>query len=350
MDNKLYNTIQELGRSIQFAQEAAKRQCTSSSVNPQNAFQSELNYKMQQYVHNMHTYLNIDRVLGFPIQPMNYSSETRVSERGVSIRVAIHHYPPVKPMIIQAPEMILELRAIVDADGRMEYRFTNYFANPTDLKALGNHLPEGSCLIYLEDGSLSVQSFDESGMESSREFSAQNTFSSGQSMHTIAHDHGSAGDCGSSEVFGMGAAFAIEDIYNNFGHNHTTYNTTKGVAKDIFKGNGVVRSARAAKFANASKAVKFLGNIGTVVMVANSSYNIASGNSSFLDYSDATFGAVGLINAGALQWTTYGIPVVGQAVAIYSGVRLFYDLTLDMTKFYMENDINPGMQFIYFKE
>ncbi|PKQ63380.1 hypothetical protein BZG02_08315 [Labilibaculum filiforme] len=40
-------------------------------------------------------------------------------------------------MIIEAPEMVLELRATVDSNGRMEYKFSNYFASPEDLKALG---------------------------------------------------------------------------------------------------------------------------------------------------------------------------------------------------------------------
>lgn len=161
MDNKLYNTIEELGRSIQSAQEDAKRQCKSPNANPRNVFQSELDYKMQQYVHHMHSYLNIDRVLGFPIQPTSYSSESEVSDRGLKIRVAIHHYPPVKPMIIESPEMILELQATVDSNGRMEYQFSNYFAKPADLKELANYLPEGSCLVLLEDGSLSVEYLDE---------------------------------------------------------------------------------------------------------------------------------------------------------------------------------------------
>jgi hypothetical protein len=104
----------------------------------------------------MHTYLNIDRVLGFPIQPMGYSSESEVSDWGVKVRLAIHHYPPVKPMIIEAPEMILELRATVDSNGRMEYQFSNYFANPTDLKALAKHLPRGSDLVLMEDGALNI--------------------------------------------------------------------------------------------------------------------------------------------------------------------------------------------------
>jgi len=151
-------------------------------------------------------------------------------------------------------------------------------------------------------------------------------------------------------VYAAGATLTAEDLYNNFGHNHNTYTTTKGLTKNIYKPNGAVRSARAAQFAKLSTTLKVLGNLGTALMVATSSYNIASGNGTGLDYADATVGAVGLINAGALQWTTYGIPVVGQAVAIYAGARLFFDATLNMTNYYMGNNINPGMQFIYFKE
>jgi len=156
MDNKLYNTIQELERSIQSAQEEVKRQYTSPSVNPVNVFQSELNYKMQQYVHNLPSYLNFDQVLGFPIQPISYSSEANVSDQGLSIRVAIHHYPSVKPMIIEAPEMILELCASVDSSGRMEYsasralsRTLAYTSSNTVLKAskVMFKIPAGSIYI-----------------------------------------------------------------------------------------------------------------------------------------------------------------------------------------------------------
>ncbi|PCH67910.1 MAG: hypothetical protein COC06_10440, partial [Bacteroidales bacterium] len=47
----------------------------------------------------------------------------------------------------------------------MEYQFSNYFANPEDLNALAHHLPEGSVLIMQEDSSLTVESFDQSGIE-----------------------------------------------------------------------------------------------------------------------------------------------------------------------------------------
>ena len=151
-------------------------------------------------------------------------------------------------------------------------------------------------------------------------------------------------------VYAAGVTLTAEDLYNNFGHNHTTYRTTKGLTKNIYQPNGAMRSARAAQFAKLSFIVKVLGNVGTGLMVATSSYNIASENGTGLDYADATVGALGLINAGALQWTTYGIPFVGQAVAGYAGARLFYDATLNMTNYYMDNNINPGIQFIYFKE
>ena len=134
---------------------------------------------------------------------------------------------------------------------------------------------------------------------------------------------------GDQVIWSILAAFSAEDIYNNFGHKH---------------------SPRAAKFAWASTTVNVLGTIGAFLATANASYNIANGSNNVLDYTDATVGAAGLINAGAMQWTSFGIPVVGQAVSIYFGARVFYDLTLDMTNYYMENNINPGNQFIIFKE
>lgn len=45
-------------------------------------------------------------------------------------------------------------------------------------------------------------------------------------------------------------------LYDEFGHNHTTYRTTRGVEKNIYKLNGDARSARAAKFARFSNLVK----------------------------------------------------------------------------------------------
>jgi RHS repeat-associated protein len=76
------------------------------------------------------------------------------------------------------------------------------------------------------------------------------------------------------ELYLTGAVLTAEDVYNNFGHNHTTYTTTGGVTKNIYKANGAVRSARAAQFARTSTAVKVLGTTGTVLMTGVATYNI----------------------------------------------------------------------------
>lgn len=297
MDNKLYNTIQELGCSIQSAQEAAKRQCTSSSINPQIAFQSELDYKMQQYVHNMHTYLNIDRVLGFPIQPMGYSSESEVSDWGVKVRLAIHHYPPVKPMIIEAPEMILELRATVDTNGRMEYQLSNYFANPEDLKALAPHLPEGSCLILLEDGSLSVEEFEEPGIGSS--FGSASNYSMLNQEDEVGGFDGMDYANNTASLTGTfvgGAQFTVRAVENQ------SLWTASYKAHRALKSIGVKVQTRAIKhgaktvLANASKKIVVVGGVLAVTDV----------------FMDGQVNASHLLNIGMVGVSA--IPVVGWVI------------------------------------
>ncbi|MFN5628172.1 MAG: hypothetical protein ACK48W_02695 [Bacteroidota bacterium] len=51
--------------------------------------------------------------------------------------------------------------------------------------------------------------------------------------------------------------------YSEYGHNHTTYTTTKGIEKNIFKANGQIRSARAAGFARASNFVRGVAVVGS---------------------------------------------------------------------------------------
>ncbi|PKQ63383.1 hypothetical protein BZG02_08330 [Labilibaculum filiforme] len=309
MDKKLYNTIQELGRSIQSAQENAKRQCTSPHVDPRSVFESELNYKMQQYVHNMHTYLNIDRVLGFPIQPINYSSDVRVSDRGVSIRVAIHHYPPVKPMIIEAPEMILELRATVDSNGRMEYQFSNYFANPTDLKALAPHLPEGSCLILLEDGSLSVEELEEPGVGPS--FSEPNYSMTGGDASSNGDGYG-WDDAASNTFSVMGAAGSgSKAILDNRGAYMPRGQIYK-VNKPVTVRTPVVNINTTSKVLNTTRVAGKVCVVAGVVTTGISVYNdIDNGDY----YSAGTRTAVYGVAAGVAF-----IPVVGWGLSIGIGV------------------------------
>ncbi len=131
-----------------------------------------------------------------------------------------------------------------------------------------------------------------------------------------------------------GAVLTAEDVYNNFGHNHTTYTTTGGVTKNIYKANGAVRSARAAQFASTSTAVKVLGTTGTVLMTGVATYNIVDAVSnnrsvSGWDIADGSVGAVGLTGAGLTSVGVLSNPVgwgIGAGVATYSWFRLWYDL------------------------
>jgi hypothetical protein len=135
-------------------------------------------------------------------------------------------------------------------------------------------------------------------------------------------------------TFLTGALFTVEDVYNNFGHNHTTYTTTQGLTKNIYKTNGAVRSARAVQFANASKVVKWAGVAGTTFMTGVATYNIVDDMShnrsiSGWDIADGSVGAIGLTGAGLSSVGIISNPVgwgVGAGVATYSWGRLWFDL------------------------
>lgn len=248
----------------------------------------------------MHTYLNIDRVLGFPIQPMNYSSETKVSDRGVSIRVAIHYYLPVKPMIIEAPEMILELRANVDSNGRMEYQLSNYFASPEDLKALAPHLPEGTCLILLEDGLLSVESLDEPGMESSGGFSESNYSMCGDPTQSVGTNFG-----GNDVITGIPQRDVIPTL---LGASAVPVNTIKG-------GFDVARITQKT-ISTWSKGARVLGRAPNILTVATVSYDFATGNANTSTLVNAGVAIVGAgivfaVGISAAPWVIAGGIVYG---------------------------------------
>jgi len=125
-----------------------------------------------------------------------------------------------------------------------------------------------------------------------------------------------------------GIALTAEDVGNNFFYNHTTYTTTKGVLKNMYKANGLIRSARAARFALGSKIIKGLGNVGTGLMAGIAAYNIASDtkNINGLDVADLSVGSLGIINSLSSRFVGYAIPGVGQGVALYSWGRLWFDL------------------------
>ncbi|WP_162845409.1 hypothetical protein [Labilibaculum antarcticum] len=270
----------------------------------------------------MHTYLNIDRVMGFPVQPISYSSETNVSDRGVSVRVAIHHYPPVKPMIIEAPEMILELRATVDFNGRMEYQLSNYFANPTDLKALAKHLPEGSCLILQEDSSLTVESLDEPGMESSEEKSYNTSSTIG------ADDQMVGGGIGTSDV-ATGLSFITGGAEIQLNRKLKTFRPIRYNDASLMREGSIAKNLRSGSLMKGSKYLQsargilyWTGFTSGIFSLGLSTYNYMNGDISGAKYgSDMFFGVVGFMGApGLLVSGVYSIvtsPEFEQAVKDY---------------------------------
>lgn len=129
-------------------------------------------------------------------------------------------------------------------------------------------------------------------------------------------------------------AFLGMDIYAGYIHNHKTYITTKGHRANIYKSNGKVRSAKAAKFAKASRVVKGLSIAGSIISTGISAYEIneslQKGESpETLDVVDLSVGLVGL---GSTTLVAVGIisnPIgwgIGLGVTIYGAGRLAYDL------------------------
>ena len=125
-------------------------------------------------------------------------------------------------------------------------------------------------------------------------------------------------------------------VYSQYGHNHTTYKTTKGIEKNIYKANGQVRSARAAGFARASNLVKGVDFFGSAVSTTYSGYKvynqIQTGGLQNVNGWDATDAGVGLLGIGATGAVYFGLisnPVgwaIGTGVLIYGGARFAYDI------------------------
>lgn len=57
---------------------------------------------------------------------------------------------------------------------------------------------------------------------------------------------------------------------------------------------------------------------------------------------DGSVGLTGLGNSALLQWTSYGTPIIGQAVATYSFGRLYYDCVVAPNVQQIQNNVNSG--------
>jgi hypothetical protein len=141
---------------------------------------------------------------------------------------------------------------------------------------------------------------------------------------------------GSNLGTGLSSFDFAAGVYSEYGHNHTTYTTTKGIEKNIYKANGQIRSARAAGFARASNLVRGVAVVGSVLSTGYSTLQVYdqwdAGGIQNVNGWDATDAGVGMFGLGATGLTYIGMisnPVglaIGAGVLIYSGTRLAYDL------------------------
>ena len=77
-------------------------------------------------------------------------------------------------------------------------------------------------------------------------------------------------------------------------------------------------------------------------MIFQSGYNYYNGNRSVLNYMDGSVGLMGLGNSALLQWSSYGTPIIGQAVAAYSFSRLYYDCVVVPNVQQIQSNVNRG--------
>ncbi|MGQ1910792.1 hypothetical protein ACT3CE_13510 [Marinifilum sp. RC60d5] len=221
--------------------------------------------------------------------------------------------------------MILELRATVDTNGRMEYQLSNYFANPEDLKALAPHLPEGSCLILLEDGSLSVEEIEEGGVGFSEGFSEPNYSMCGDPTQSIGSENtqNNTFDWGGATGVGMTGAGILGDRIHNVMLDRGKYlprtcKTLLGKPYGIRKTGEIVLRSRIANLAINAKYLNYarvggkaLGVVGAAASIVPAGYDVITSPSA----GNVTSLAVKTIAVGVAF-----IPVVGWGVALGIGV------------------------------
>jgi hypothetical protein len=114
-------------------------------------------------------------------------------------------------------------------------------------------------------------------------------------------------------------------IFDNFGYNHTSYPTTKGIIKNFSDFSGRNMSRQALKYIGRSKLVKATDNLATGVMVFQAAYKYHNGDRSFINYMDGGIGIGSLVNTALLKFWSYGSASLGQFVAVYGAARLMYD-------------------------
>ena len=149
----------------------------------------------------------------------------------------------------------------------------------------------------------------------------------------------------SSFGFALTALDYSANFYSNL-HNHETYKTTSGEIKNIFKANGSIRSARAARFANLSKWIKGLGFATSLLTTGYSGYQVYDkwqdggggidgiSNIDGWDAADLVVGSAGLTASAAilLGSNPIGWGIVGTAAVLYGSFRLGMNIYDEIVK------------------
>lgn len=119
--------------------------------------------------------------------------------------------------------------------------------------------------------------------------------------------------------------------YSDFLHNHETYIASNGSVKTLYKepNSSKPRSLRAAEYIKISKTLKGLGHLSNAGMGITGTYNVIEGSTNPLDYTDAVAGLSAITEAAAIRFMVNPAsktPVIGEGVAIYSVMRLSWDI------------------------
>jgi RHS repeat-associated protein len=146
-------------------------------------------------------------------------------------------------------------------------------------------------------------------------------------IHLSARDVDVWGTFGGVVGFGMD----VTSVYSDLFHDHFNYKASDGLIKSLYKGPNSLkpRSLLAKDYIRWSKTLKGIGHLSNGTMIVTGTYNIVNGSTNPLDYTDTAAGLATIIESAVLKFTnapSSKVPVVGEVVAIYGGLRLSMDV------------------------
>jgi RHS repeat-associated protein len=146
-------------------------------------------------------------------------------------------------------------------------------------------------------------------------------------IHLSTRDVDVWGTFGGVVGFGMD----VTSVYSDLFHDHFNYKASDGSIKSLYKGPNSLkpRSLLAKDYIRWSKTLKGIGHLSNGTMIVTGTYNIVNGSTDPLDYTDTAAGLATIIESAVLKFTnapSSKVPVVGEVVAIYGGLRLSMDV------------------------